>query len=182
MENLSQNIGTGFTAIFIVLIVAVIALLVVVGMLLLRTNRLSHRMQVFMRGKDGKSLEKEIDTRMREFERISSRAGSTQADLTTIRKQVRTTLTHYGIVKYDAFDDVGGKLSFALAMLDDDNTGFVLDAIHSRDNCFVYLKEIVKGESYIMLSEEEMTALRHAAGADEQEVERTDAENASKEA
>ena len=79
-----------------------------------------------------------------------------------------STLTHYGIVKYDAFDDVGGKLSFVLAMLDDRNTGFVLDAIHSRDNCFVYLKEIVNGESYIMLSEEEMQALRMAAGSDEE--------------
>ena len=54
-------------------------------------------------------------------------------------------------------------------MLDDRNTGFVLDAIHSRDNCFVYLKEIVNGESYIMLSEEEMQALRMAAGSEEEE-------------
>ena len=73
--------------------------------------------------------------------------------------------THYqkvGIVKYDAFDDVGGKMSFALAMLDKENTGFILNAIHSRDNCFLYLKEIVKGESYIMLSTEEIDALRQA--------------------
>ena len=73
--------------------------------------------------------------------------------------------THYqkvGIVKYDAFDDVGGKMSFALAMLDKENTGFILNAIHSRDNCFLYLKEIVNGESYIMLSAEEIDALRQA--------------------
>ncbi len=72
------------------------------------------------------------------------------------------TLNKYGIVKYDAFDDVGGKMSFALAMLDKENTGFILNAIHSRDNCFLYLKEIVKGESYIMLSAEEIDALRQA--------------------
>ena len=47
-------------------------------------------------------------------------------------------------------------------MLDQDNTGFVLNAIHSRENCFLYVKEIVKGESYIMLSEEEIEALRRA--------------------
>ena len=57
---------------------------------------------------------------------------------------------------------VGGKMSFALAMLDKENTGFILNAIHSRDNCFLYLKEIVKGESYIMLSAEEIDALRQA--------------------
>ena len=50
----------------------------------------------------------------------------------------------YGVEKYDAFDDVGGKLSFALALLDKNNTGLILNAVHSRDNCFLYLKEIVK--------------------------------------
>ena len=64
--------------------------------------------------------------------------------------------------KYDAFDDVGGKLSFALALLDRENTGIILNAVHSRDNCFLYLKEIVKGESYVMLSQEEVEALRKA--------------------
>lgn len=52
----------------------------------------------------------------------------------------------YGVEKYDAFDDVGGKLSFALALLDKENTGLILNAVHSRDNCFLYMKEIVKGE------------------------------------
>ena len=71
-------------------------------------------------------------------------------------------MNKYGVIKYDAFDDVGGKLSFALAMLDKHDTGIVLNAVHSRDNCFLYIKEIVKGESYIMLSEEEVEALRIA--------------------
>ena len=68
----------------------------------------------------------------------------------------------YGVEKYDAFDDVGGKLSFAFAMLDSNNSGVVLNAVHSRDNCFLYLKEIVKGESFVMLSQEEVEALRKA--------------------
>ena len=57
---------------------------------------------------------------------------------------------------------MGGKLNFALAMLDEKNTGFILNAIHSRDNCFLYIKEIVNGESYVMLSEEEVEALKQA--------------------
>ncbi|MFR3030173.1 MAG: DUF4446 family protein [Blautia sp.] len=47
-------------------------------------------------------------------------------------------------------------------MLDRENSGLVLNAVHSRDNCFLYLKEIVKGESYVMLSQEEVEALRRA--------------------
>ena len=76
----------------------------------------------------------------------------------------------YGVEKYDAFDDVGGKLSFAIALLDMNNTGFILNAIHSRDNCFFYIKEIVKGESYILLSSEEMDALRQAVHFGENKV------------
>ena len=67
-----------------------------------------------------------------------------------------------GIVKYDAFSDVGGRMSFALAMLDMNNTGFVINAIHSKEGCYTYIKEIVKGESYIQLGDEEKEALRQA--------------------
>lgn len=169
MNELFNGIGTGFGTIFIILIIAVIALLFLTGWLILRLNRLQYRMKVFMRGKDGKSLEQNIIDRLQEIDKMSGRVNMHHGDILALRRKSNQTLTHYGIVKYDAFDDVGGKLSFVLAMLDDTNTGFVLDAIHSRDNCFVYLKEIVKGESYIMLSEEEIKALRIAAGTDEDE-------------
>ena len=79
-----------------------------------------------------------------------------------MRKNYTRLFSKYGVEKYDAFDDVGGKMSFVLALLDKNNTGVILNAIHSRDNCFLYLKEIVKGESYVMLSQEEVEALRKA--------------------
>ena len=79
-----------------------------------------------------------------------------------IKHHLESMFSKYGVEKYDAFDDVGGKLSFALALLDQDNSGVILNAVHSRDNCFLYLKEIVKGESYVMLSQEELEALRKA--------------------
>ena len=82
--------------------------------------------------------------------------------ISLVKEIQKMTLNKTAIVKYDAFKDVGGKLSFALALLDRENTGIILNAVHSRDNCFLYLKEIVKGESYVMLSQEELEALRKA--------------------
>ncbi len=76
--------------------------------------------------------------------------------ISTILRKIEVIFSKYGVEKYDAFDDVGGKLSFALALLDKSNSGIILNAVHSRDNCFLYLKEIVKGESYVMLSQEEV--------------------------
>ena len=83
-------------------------------------------------------------------------------EIEKIWKGMDKSLNKYGIVKYDAFEDMGGKLSFVLAMLDKNNTGFLLNAIHSRENCFLYIKEIVNGESYVVLSEEEVEALKQA--------------------
>ena len=67
-----------------------------------------------------------------------------------------------GIVKYDAFNEMGGKLSFAIAMLDGNNSGWIINAMHSREGCYTYIKEIIKGESYIELAEEEAEALDKA--------------------
>ena len=115
-------------------------------------------------------MEKAFAQKFREMERLSKVSENHQVDIKDLKRKYKKTLTRYGIVKYDAFDDVGGKLSFALAMLDSENTGFILNAIHSRDNCFLYIKEIVKGESYIMLSDEEIRALKQAARTEEEFV------------
>ena len=57
---------------------------------------------------------------------------------------------------------MGGKLSFALALLDNNDTGFVINAMHSREGCYTYIKEIIKGESYIVLGDEEKEAVEIA--------------------
>ena len=67
-----------------------------------------------------------------------------------------------GLVKYDAFNEMGGKLSFSLALLNQTNDGFVLNAVHSREGCYTYIKEIVDGNSIIVLAEEEQEALKMA--------------------
>ena len=68
------------------------------------------------------------------------------------------------MVKYDAFDEMGGKLSFSLALLDQKNDGFIINAMHSREGCYTYIKEIVDGNSIIVLAEEEKNALDIAMG------------------
>ena len=68
------------------------------------------------------------------------------------------------MVKYDAFHEMGGKLSFSLAMLNKVNDGFILNAVHSREGCYTYIKEVIKGNSVILLSEEEKEALDEAMG------------------
>ena len=115
-----------------------------------------------MKGKDGQSLEKLFKRKFDMIEKLASSSEINSENIQKMEKLYNSSLHKYGIVKYDAFEDMGGKLSFVLALLDKDNTGFLLNAIHSRENCFLYIKEIVNGESYIMLSDEEVEALKRA--------------------
>lgn len=187
MNEVFGSAGAGFM--IFLLFMLVIALLVVVFNMNVRMNRLQRRYNLFMKGSDGQSVEKAMSSRLRELGKLRSGQERSREDLADLQHQYNTMLCKYGIVKYDAFEDVGGKMSFALAMLDQTNTGFVLNAIHSRDNCYLYLKDVVKGTSYIMLSDEEVEALRRASRFGEAEAaaaisrrKRHDEERARKEA
>ena len=75
-----------------------------------------------------------------------------------------STFQKIGIIKYDAFNQMGGKLSFCLALLDENNNGFILNSVHSTEGCYSYTKSIEKGECKISLGEEELKALNMAMG------------------
>jgi hypothetical protein len=125
-------------------------------------SRFMKKYKLFMRGKDGVSLERAFESNFIEVDRIAEQNKNQSLEIQKLRDQMSRTPVKTGIVKYDAFPDVGGRMSFALAMLDMNNTGFVMNAIHSKEGCYTYIKEIVKGESYIVLGQEEKDALRQA--------------------
>ena len=162
MNSFFDKIGIDLRILVLMLMVLVLVLIVIVLNLSLGLHRLQRKYSMFMKGSDGQSLERVFAQKIKEVDRLSASNDDNYMKIQSLQKKMDKALTKYGIVKYDAFDDVGGKLSFALAMLDKNNTGFILNAIHSRDNCFFYIKEIVNGESYILLSSEEMDALRQA--------------------
>lgn len=162
MNDFFDKIGIDLGILVLMLMALVLVMIVIILNMSLGLHRLNRKYSMFMKGADGQSLERVFAQKLKEVDRLSSMNDDNYMQIQNLQKKIGKTLTKYGIVKYDAFDDVGGKLSFALAMLDTNNTGFILNAIHSRDNCFFYIKEIVNGESYILLSSEEMDALRQA--------------------
>lgn len=169
MDEIFARIGIDQGILVLLLMVLVLILIVVFLNVSLALHRLNRKYTMFMKGADGQSLERMFSQKMKEFERLARANEDNSLELRQMKSVMKKTPTKYGIVKYDAFDDVGGKLSFALAMLDAENTGFILNAIHSRDNCFFYIKEIVNGESYTLLSSEETDALRQAVHFNEVE-------------
>ena len=160
MSGIFENLGIDSGIIIIILLILVVFLLVRSISYNMRLSRLERRYKIFMKGSDAQSLEKVFVRKFAQIDRLYEAKEDHDHDI--LKKNMEKMFNKYGVEKYDAFDDVGGKLSFALALLDKENTGLILNAVHSRDNCFLYLKEIVKGESYVMLSQEEVEALRKA--------------------
>lgn len=156
------GIDTGIVLILVLLIQLFIILYLM--KISIKMSRFLNKYKMFMRGKDAMSLEKAFEKKFAEVDSLTEAVKYQSDEIYKLKEIQKMTLTKTAIVKYDAFKDVGGKLSFALAMLDKENTGFVLNAIHSKEGCYTYIKEIVKGESYIVLGEEEKEALRQAVG------------------
>jgi hypothetical protein len=129
-----------------------------------KTRRLRKKYDSFMTGGDGKSLEDTLVKRIQQIEGLIVSENENRENIQKIFDTLKFTFQKVGMVKYDAFDEMGGKLSFSLALLDQKNDGFIINAMHSREGCYTYIKEIVDGNSIIVLAEEEKNALDIAMG------------------
>ena len=149
-----------------ILILVLFVLIVILFCMILHGNLKYSRLRTsylsFMRGKDGKTLEESILDRFDELEELTTLTMQNRAAIRKVNENMLSNFQKVGILKYNAFQEMGGKLSFALTLLDGNNTGFIINSMHSREGCYNYIKEIVKGESYVELSEEEAESLDRA--------------------
>ena len=149
-----------------IIIIAMFVLIAVLFLLVISANmkytRLKSSYNSFMRGKDGRTLEDSIFERFEELDKLTASTLKNRQAIRKINEEMMSNLQKVGIYKYDAFQEMGGKLSFALTLLDGNNSGYIINSMHSREGCYNYIKEIVKGESYIELSEEEAESLERA--------------------
>ena len=128
-----------------------------------KSNRkLKKKYKKFMSGKDARTLEDVLKERLDEIDDLVASNKANKKNIEDIFATLRFTFQKLGLVKYDAFNEMGGKLSFSLAMLNERNDGYIINAMHSREGCYTYIKEIIDGNSIIALSEEEKEALEMA--------------------
>lgn len=154
------DIGYLFIGIFAVILILIILLAVQIR----KTGLLKKRLDKFVLGKDGKSLEKDIIGLYEDNKFLKISVDKNKKDIRTLYKNMEKTFQKIGIVKYDAFQQMGGQLSFSLALLDENDDGFILNSVHSTDGCYSYTKEIKGGICDISLGEEEQEALSIAMG------------------
>ena len=157
------GIDPGIILIFVLGVLLIV--LVYMIKISMKMSRFIKKYKMFMRGMDGASLERAFAARFNQMDLLEENSRNHMEEIRKIKEVQNITVNIVALVKYDAFKEMGGKLSFALAMLDKENNGFVMNAIHSSDGCYTYVKEIVKGESYVVLGEEEKEALRQAVNS-----------------
>lgn len=158
MGNL--DIAYLFIALFIILLILIILMIVQ----MVKTNKLKKKYEKFMRGKEAKSLEKEIIGLYEDNRFLKLTVSKNEEDIKQLFRKFRSAFQKSGLVKYDAFNQMGGQLSFSLALLDEKDNGFIINSVHSTEGCYSYTKEIKNGQCSISLGEEEKQALDIAMG------------------
>ena len=161
---LGLNVDPGI--LFFIEFLLILVLFVVIFVLLSRYNTIRTSYELFMRGSNAESLEEEIAQVFDDIARLKAAVEKNSNNIIKIISNLKGTYQRVGIVKYDAFKEMGGKLSFSIALLDDNATGFILNSVHSSEGCYVYTKEIIEGKCTISLGDEEKKALMLALEGD----------------
>ena len=117
-----------------------------------------------MSGKDAQSLENDIIRLYEDNKFLKNMVDINKKDIRQLYKDISKSFQKVGIVRYDAYQQMGGLLSFSLALLDENNNGFILNSVHSTEGCYTYTKEVKNGECKIELGNEERVALEQAMG------------------
>ena len=145
-------------------IVLVIAVLVYCVILHIRLGSLKKKYDFFMQGDNGASLERKLSVEVSEIRDAAKGLESLLTEQAAIRNTQSNTIQKIGFIKYNAFENIGNDLSFALTLLDGNNNGICISSIYGRNESRIFSKPIVKGKSLVSLSQEELESLNEALG------------------
>ncbi len=159
---IEQYLGFSSDYILIGLAALVLIMIILLIVFICQMSTLKKRYKIFMQGSDAKSLEDTITYRLEQVDELIEANASNERNIDALFKNIQPCFQKIGLVKYDAFNEMGGKLSFSLCLLNENNTGFIINAMHSREGCYTYVKEIIDGNSIIQLADEEQEALQQA--------------------
>jgi hypothetical protein len=144
------------------LLAAVIVLFVLNAKQKERIRQLNIRCDRFMADSDGRSLEQAIADNFADNREIREAIKHDEKLIENIYFRLKCVVQKTGVVKYDAFSQMGGLLSYALALLDENDCGVVINSVHSSDGCYTYVKTIKNGRPDVDLGAEEQQALQQA--------------------
>jgi len=165
-SNIFSAMGLGSldpAILFFILIALVIILFVLLVLQNNKFRKMEKKYNKFMKGKEARSLEDEIIGLFHDNRLIRDENEKNRKDIIDINRRMRNTFQKIGLEKYDAFSSDGGKLSYALCMLDESENGFLLNSVHNSDGMnYSYTKAITAGVADTELGKDEKKALEKA--------------------
>jgi hypothetical protein len=147
--------------VIVALSLAALTLLLAV-MALVRLGRIRRDVRLLDAGEDGESFVSAVARQTESVQGLRREVDDLSALLARTRTELADAIRHVSVVRYDAFGDMGGRLSFSAAMLDDGGDGLVLTSIHGRSETRSYIKGVKSGTSEASLSPEELQAITFA--------------------
>lgn len=147
---------------------AIIAILVGIFMIVLffvwigKQNRLRIRLDYFMRGTHRESLEEMLRRVVDDNQKVKIQIKNNNASIEKINENLITAYRKIGVVKFNAFPGMAGKMSSSIALLNNENNGIIINSIHGQEGCYTYVKEIMNGKSVNPLTKEDEEALKIA--------------------
>lgn len=159
-----MNDGSALVAAVVALGALVAGLLVWLVVLSRRLAAARRQFAALGRGVAAGNLEQLLDQHLRRLDGAEQRLAALSDGQSALGESLRGALQRVGLVKYDAFAHVGGEVSFAVALLDADGNGVVLNSLYGREGGTVYAKPVQAGRSLVPLSAEEQRAVDQAFG------------------
>ena len=156
------GIDIGYILIGMAAMIVLSFLLIII--LMIKVSKWKKKYSIFMQGKDAKSLEQDIIGLYEDNKFVKIAIEKNKNNIRELFKKHELSFQKFGIFKYDAFQQMGGQLSFSLVLLNENDNGFIINSVHSTEGCYSYSKEIKNGECSISLGEEEKKALNIALG------------------
>lgn len=151
----------------IIMAIAVIILFIAFIAIVVKLSNVQRKYKTFLNKLgNGKDIYEDLDNYMYRVERVEKQNAEVITGLKILQQDLSKCIQKVGIVRYSAFKDTGSDLSFALALLDEDNNGVVLNGIYSREMSNIYAKPVEKGIATYTVSEEEKQAIDKAVNSD----------------
>jgi hypothetical protein len=157
----SLDPGVRDVLVLVALAIALVAVVVAV-VTLLQLRRIRRDLVLLAADGDAPSFVAAVARQSEQVRAMRGEVDDLAVLLSKTRSELADALRHVSVVRYDAFGDMGGRLSFSAAMLDDGGDGLVLTAIHGRTETRSYIKGVKAGESESSLSPEELQAVTYA--------------------
>jgi hypothetical protein len=162
MESFIELIESYSVEVVFGLCIGLIFLIVLNVVIQIRVSKITEKYNRLVEGVEENSLESILFSHLDEVKEVKNQLANIKEYCDDLDSRLRLSIQKVGIIRYNAFHDMGSDLSFSIALLDDNLNGFVISSIFGRNECNTYAKPIVNGKSHYTLSAEELQAIDKA--------------------